>query len=470
MIGLFLHHLSRYANRSQLFILSCLFAVGAAGCMSPVANELTDLRSAGQAGQAGQAGRSTPISTARSNFPASRILNIPAQDMVLFNTDWLEQRWKEQSKRGGEQFHASLRRVRSEPSHIWHPTPPDMSFDDFEAVLCHVLRASSSPSIVYPTEQYYYFKFWIGQSLVSGNLRFTDVGDGVLHLGYFLVGNTQETRYRPFTETDGLRIFPEDNNTFRVRFNGIERSFILDTRPFSRPPIPPSGLPENVVHVSGILDESGYSLDLMFDEARNAFFYQLQPNDPIPEPLTLLDPDKVEGGIKASLRELLPMRLVIGRDSGFAFLMVSRDRRLVLVGVPKHHVQANNEFDGPFDQVPPRLAIRDKIHRAYPYTKIGRGIDEHGNFIEFSGSRVAISPYLQYDSILQLAQHLAENIDPDSCGTEAFINATFESKRHFHLRARNHPFDTISFPEHLDEISSTWPAHHWPSVSRDSQQ
>src|SRR5262249_330797 len=142
------------------------------------------------------------------------------------------------------------------------------------------------------------------------------------------------------------------------------------------------GAPELRKHetcVTGVLDESGIPLKLVYDTVHRSFSFVL--NDSVPR-IDALVPVEGTGG-----------RYLLDRRAEFVFYADSRAQRTLLVAVSSRNVYDNNYFDGPFDQVPPRLALRAKLEAAYPYLRLDP-IDEHGNFTRREGQRVAISPYL----------------------------------------------------------------------------
>lgn len=82
------------------------------------------------------------------------------------------------------------------------------------------------------------------------------------------------------------------------------------------------------------------------------------------------------------------------------------------------------------DQVPPKLELEERLESAYPYVK-GK-IDRHGNFIEVPGTRVAISPYLKYETLKQFCVVSAKAIDEQFAGERhPFYGFTYEKKSTF---------------------------------------
>lgn len=150
-----------------------------------------------------------------------------------------------------------------------------------------------------------------------------------------------------------------------------------------------------------------------------------------------------------------------GDTSHFCFLRHPGTARWILVGVSKSEISSNSWYDGPFDQVPPYLPIRKVLEEAYPYVKDAGGIDEHGNFLQMVGQRVAISPYQDYESGPEFVTFL-EGVVTKSPGPEAWTSATYEYKRDWRS-----PNAVSSPPSHQQGQSASWPANHWGGSSRE---
>lgn len=331
---------------------------------------------------------------------------------VLFNSDWLESTWRD-----------------GRPPGQW-PTGPAAGFgngslEPFD-VLGFVLKSSPPDPVVYPSEGYYYFKFFSGERLISGNLRFSEADRGLVSLGFFdeLDRGFLRTAFLKDGVNAEVRASPE---SVLVRFRGTEREFRIDNS-WKLPVDAGSGdLEDGETLVSGILDESGYRFALIYNQAERQFAY-LASNVGQPEPVQAFSVG----------REL---RFEVGLHSRYIFLCCEGPRgrpRRILAGVFMPHVIANNFFDGPFDQVPPDLMIRSKLEEAYPYVKLRGGIDEHGNFLALAASRVAISPYTQYSSIAGFRQRVGELIDEQiSSGRfRPWFGLLHEAKSVFHESIR----------------------------------
>jgi len=294
--------------------------------------------------------------------------------------------------------------------------------------LLEFIVASAAPArVVYPTERYFYYRFSHHEHRIAGNLRFTDVERGVLHIGYYDVATPRRFVAATFSDgTQGVEIdYDPDTRVAAVRVGELGALFVLADM---------HDLPERVnlgvqtgpgeQQVAVVLDESGHLLHLLYHEQDKTFFYVRSVDAKSPETLApvLADED---------------LELVIGQESRYVFHEDPERDRLLLVGVDRNSILQNNYFDGPFDQVPPDLDIRDKLHAAYPYTRGYGGIDPHGNFLAIEGQRVAISPYQTYSVVAELVDRLTALRRIDRTSFRALLGMTYESKRDFHELGRD---------------------------------
>lgn len=349
----------------------------------------------------------------------------PVRRPVVFNQEWLESSWVNQ-----------------------YPTNPDslLAFDeqvgnsidptDRVAVIKHVLTHAPEPAIVYPSERYYYFKFWCGHRLISGNLRFCDVDQGKIHFGYFdefdsrfLYTGTIENGVNGFVTISGAKVV--------LIFSGLEKSFRLD-----RSWLDSTGLflLDGEELVSGILDESGYYFWLVHNQAKRRLYFVLNDKR-LPERTIEI----ASGGV----------RFLIGQSSRFIFYVDDVANRKILVGVSEDNIRANNYFDGPFDQVPPDLNIKPILEEIYPYVQDRGGIDEHGNFIALHHSRVAISPYVKYSDTSSFLVFAAQVLKPKTPNDLAFVDLVYESKMDFHLIVRGVQVGDSNFTKEQENEDST---------------
>lgn len=330
-----------------------------------------------------------------------------------------------------------------DPGSIASPVPaPD--FQSPRSVLAFVLSQLPPCSTVFPTERYFYYRFPLADRVISGNIRFVDAESGGISVGYFDAYNNQDLGTGVFQDgRDAVSIrYTEASHQVDISIDGISRSFVLDQEAFDPPSFPL--LPGEQL-ISGVRDESGYFLYLIYWQPGRSFYYLLNPAKPLPETWSRADAG--------------PLDLRFGDRSRFCFLRHPQTGRFILVGVHRREIELNSWYDGPFDQVPPHLPIRAILEEAYPYVKDAGGIDEHGNFLQTPGQRVAISPYANYSSGPQLVHDL-QNAVIDDPTPAAWTTATYEYKRDWR------PPSLEPAPGgHLPATSSSWPANHWGASS-----
>jgi hypothetical protein len=374
---------------------------------------------------------------------------------VLFNEHFIEQKWdtagvalprSAQGRPDGPGFNDTMLRPVSDEH-----AP---NFDDPASMIEFVLRSSPIEPRVFPSERYYYYQFILGPRHVSGNLRFTDIELGVLHAGYFDVNDQEKTGHTSLRAADGLEVSSLGAGRYRVQFRGITREFQLVIEPLQAPT--DFKLEPGEEFISGVLDESGVPLLLLWSESASAFYFVLDERWGSIETLVPL-----EGAADAYLAYPSRFVFVHDRDAG----------RKLLVGVPQNAVSTNSYSDGPFDQVPPKLPLKEKLERAYPYVKLRGGIDDHGNFRDMEASRVAISPYLQYATLDDVTAWVNGRRTPGLTGQTLWASLTYETKRDFHKQIEAAAPQTLGdlldrqrrlrdeMP-HMVYSSQGWPANH----------
>ncbi len=288
---------------------------------------------------------------------------------------------------------------------------PNFNIDDPMAAFGHVFAALADDVTVYPTENYYYFTFYWSGMEFAGNMRLdvADRDDGVLHFAYF---NKNEpwnveilSNYRPLTEKDGVKVEKVGNLVYAVTYEGRTVRFHLnDLREVKAPE---GMLAEGDRLLGPTFDESGIAFFLVFNEPRKAFMFVLNENEPLNDVLVPYNPDHPA--------------LTVGMRTGFAFYedRFSPKPRKVLVGVYGGNVDANNYFDGPFDQLPdnfiPGEELREAITTKVPELK--GEIDRLGAFRSQEG-RFLVNPYVNYQYPAELERFLR-------CGDVALDEAKF---------------------------------------------
>lgn len=332
----------------------------------------------------------------------------------------------------------------------------NVDYKNPQAFFDYIFTRIPSVARVYPSETYYYYRVQLPDILIAGNIRLLDAHLGILHFGYFDANNphnpASDSWHGDVGKEQGLAVTTINDHTFDVFYQNRTVRFILNDF-LTEKPKSLALLPEEEF-ISQIYDESGSRLALLYNNSTNSFYF-------------VRNPDVVSFERLKEREE----SIVIGATSGFAYYRDKELNRDLLFGVSTAEIYKNSYYDGPFDQVPPRLPIKAKLEAAYPYVKFRGGIDEHGNFISLEGSRVAISPYVNYESASDLLTRVKdclikkETVDMSSC-------LTYEYKKDFHktLDVNGQPLTSLK-GNHAVFMSQSWPANHegerslsWPDA------
>lgn len=246
---------------------------------------------------------------------------------------------------------------------------------------------------VYPTESYYYFKFYNQGVRYAGNIRLDmmDRDSGKLHFAYF--EDLQEWKadapltYNVFTEADGVKVEKIDRLVYRVTY--LEKSVVFELNDLAAVTPPPHAVGPDEKYLGPVFDDSGIRFFLMFNPKLKIFHYILDETVKVPDQFR-----------PASYTN----RILIGVRTGFAYYLDLRLNRKILIGVFEANSRVNNELDGPFDQLPDSFvegdALRDAILAVEP-SLVGK-IDRVGGSFDGSG-RYLIGPYTTYRTEEQLA-------------------------------------------------------------------
>ncbi len=266
-----------------------------------------------------------------------------------------------------------------------------LDVENVDEVFTFVFSSLPDEVVVYPTENYYYFKLFVDGKQLWGNIRLAAGRRerGVLSFAYFefkespYVTEPRLVRNKFFTDADGLRIEELDRFTFKVRFDGKEVIFNLNQ--ISQEPPALFELGESEEYIEKTYDESGYNFILLFNTERNYFNWVLNEEVPLPDVLMPHGED-----------------ILVGRRSGFAFWVDrAHDARKVLVAIRGQNATINDYYDGPFDQLADNYVdeanVASYVVRASP--SLDGRIDKWGYFLDsVRPSRVSISPYYVYFS------------------------------------------------------------------------
>lgn len=277
-----------------------------------------------------------------------------------------------------------------------------LNLNDVDAVFAQVFSQLPDQVIVYPTENYYYFKFFDGPHEVWGNIRLDseDRKMGKISFAYYLALNRPEA---PFYLKQNLhyKIFDPDGGgptlqqiaplSYEMAYRGKKVIFQLNDLPQTVPrglKLQPS---ESFLYRT--FDESGFQFALLFDDTSASFRFILDPTAPIPDTLV-------------SIAD----HLYIGRRSGFAFYQDDELHRLILIGVDQKNLRENNYFDGPFDQLADNFVHDDTLLQAFEraFPMVTGKITSRGVLFDTEKNekynRIALQPHLKYISYAHLLQ------------------------------------------------------------------
>ncbi|HEU4456965.1 MAG TPA: hypothetical protein VFR81_28105 [Longimicrobium sp.] len=254
------------------------------------------------------------------------------------------------------------------------------AWTDTLGVFRYVFTHVPPHAVVYPSEGIYYFNARLGERRISGNIRVADLDRGELTFAYF-DQRTQETIWTTVGSRQGLKVSKGSDYRYRVEFAGHEVGFELE-EPSRVPPRSVGMVPQEEL-VANVHDESGLRFALLFNRETESFYYVLDEDRGVTDRLVPVG------------REYL-----LGRRTHFLFFADAASGRKLLVGISGRNTARNTWLDGPPDQVPFRAAIRDRLHRAYPATRLGPEIDDTG-VRRGSGtwSRMVIAPLRLYASV-----------------------------------------------------------------------
>jgi hypothetical protein len=266
--------------------------------------------------------------------------------------------------------------------------PPAFDIKDPMAVLAYVLSSLPARVTVYPTENYYYFKFLHAGVPIAGNFRFDprDRDKGRVYFGYYEdQADWKKDGFGQALELDdsrNVRVERVDNLLYRVTYQSMSVLFTLNDVSQVKPPVGAVGPDERLI--GPVFDESGVRFFLVYNAKAKVFHYILNETAPVPD------------GLEALARS---DRVLVGKRTGFAYYRDHRLDRKILIGVFEQNVRLNSYYDGPFDQLPENFiegeTLRQAIIDSDPTVK-GQ-IDRLGHFQD-DEERYAITPYMQYRS------------------------------------------------------------------------
>jgi hypothetical protein len=266
-----------------------------------------------------------------------------------------------------------------------------VTIDDPLAVFATVLKNLPERVQVYPTENYFYFRFTHNGVIYTGNIRLAADHRDRGRVNFAYSENPTDwnadpkSRYVVLGPEQGVTVEKAAPLMYRVAHAGKTVTFALNDLSAAKPP--PESIKADETFLGPVFDESGIGFFLVFNSRLKIFHFILDETKPVADQLTVR-----KGGEP----------ILIGKRTGFAFYPF--DGRKILVGVGERQSRLNTYLDGPFDQLPENFidgeALREAILAADPGVK-GR-IDRFGNFAG-GESRYLIHPYLLYRQVSDLA-------------------------------------------------------------------
>jgi hypothetical protein len=262
----------------------------------------------------------------------------------------------------------------------------DVPLDNIKDTFAWVLSNLPDRVKVYPTENYYYFRFMHNGMNFAGNIRLDaeDRDDGKVHFAYF--EDMQEylsdpkMLYRVFDKVAGVTVDKVDRLLYRISYRGKSVLFELNNLSGVKPP--QNTIRAEETYIGPVFDDSAIRFFLIFNTRLKIFYYVLDETVKVNEEF-------------ANAKET--DRILIGKRTGFAFYRDVRTGRKILIGVFEANTRVNNYFDGPFDQLPDNFIEGDALQKALieSHPNLAGRIDRLGHFSDGSG-RVAIAPYAVY--------------------------------------------------------------------------
>jgi hypothetical protein len=313
-----------------------------------------------------------------------------------------------------------LPKLSTHESYIEEVTRADqLDVGDPLKVFAFVLNSLPDRVTVYPTENYYYFRFIHGGTPYSGNIRI-EVSDKepTLHFAYYQT----ESAWHPDENAKQIRLDTAQGVTFektgpllyRVALGNKSVSFALNDLSKVKPPVSALGPDERFI--GPVFDDSGVRFFLVFNDKLKIFLYIL---DETVRPAEEFFP----------LRE--KSRVLLGKRTGFAYFRDQKLERKILIGAFEDNILLNTHFDGPFDQLPDNFiegeTLRSAILAASP--QLTGKIDRFGRALD-KNIRYAIKPYLAYVELkdLEPVETCANGRQKSAAYYDCFIAEKAESR------------------------------------------
>jgi hypothetical protein len=265
---------------------------------------------------------------------------------------------------------------------------------DRMAVLDFIFSKLPETVKVYPTENYFYFRFIHNGLQYAGNFRLDvlDRDEGKIQFGYYeeLAPWKPEgigiEEYALLDASQGVQVERVDRLVYRVTYKG--KSVIFELNDLSQVKPPAAAMDTDERFMGPIFDESAIRFFLIFNTKMKIFHYVLDETVKVHEEFfTLKGSD----------------RILIGKRTGFAFYRDHKLERKVLIGAYVANSALNNYYDGPFDQLPDNFIEGNELREAIiAFDPKAKGkIGRLGHYTD-QETRFGIHPYMLYKDIREL--------------------------------------------------------------------
>lgn len=284
--------------------------------------------------------------------------------------------------------------------------PPAFDIEVIDEVFDHIFSTLGDKVTVYPTENYYYFKFMHEGVAYAGNFRL-DIADrdqGIIHFAYFSENNpfTEQalSEHRAYNAEFGVTVEKKDELAYAVTRNGRTVMFQLNDLRGVAPA--ESQIGEGEVYLGPVFDESGVQMFLLWNPDLKMFLYILDE--------TVASEQHFQSSASSQIK--------IGYRSSFAYYADRYIDRWILVGVRTAETMLNTYFDGPFDQLPDNFVQGNALGEALVALspEVEGQIDRFGNSKDLMG-RMLVDPYVLYEEEEELTlfdQCAAAAVDTDT--------------------------------------------------------
>ena len=261
-----------------------------------------------------------------------------------------------------------------------------------DEVFDHIFSTLGDEVTVYPTENYYYFKFLHEGALYAGNFRL-DIADrdqGIIHFAYFSENNpfTEQalSEHRAYNAEFGVTVEKKNELAYAVTRNGRTVTFQLNDLRDVAPAADQIGPGE--VYLGPVFDESGVQMFLLWNPELKMFLYVLDESV----------------ASEQHFQSSASNQVKIGYRSSFAYYSDRYLDRWILVGVRAAEASLNTYFDGPFDQLPDNFIKGNALGEALVALSpdVEGQIDRLGNSKDLMG-RMLVDPYILYQEEAELA-------------------------------------------------------------------